>query len=304
MSKAAMDMVSLKASADETRVWKANSGELAWPTIALSLVAFAVHMGALVAHAFGQLSSASLALVSALAAYVAFTPMHEAAHGNVAGRSGRPWLDTLIGMLSGVQLLAPYGAFKALHLRHHSQTNHHERDPDMWVAARGHTPFGRALSVFFRCATILPHYYFNFLAGDVSRTRGGQEARRGVLITFAVFAAMIITAVVAGFGSTVLYGWIVPAFIATAVLAFLFDWLPHAPHDVRGRYRDTRAIDAPLGIPFLGQHLHLVHHLYPRVPFYRYRRVFDALRATLKAKGAPIVKLGERPPASVPSPAE
>jgi fatty acid desaturase len=26
----------------------------------------------------------------------------------------------------------------------------------------------------------------------------------------------------------------------------------------------------------LGQSVHLVHHLYPGVPFYRYRRVWDA----------------------------
>ena len=103
-----------------------------------------------------------------------------------------------------------------------------------------------------------------------------------------VLLAIITTFAWFGLGRTVFFAWLLPAWFATALLGLLFDWLPHRPHDTRGRYLDTRAIDAPLGVPMLGQHLHLVHHLYPRVPFYRYRRVFDALRPLLLRKGARI----------------
>ncbi len=37
---------------------------------------------------------------------------------------------------------------------------------------------------------------------------------------------------------------------------------------------------------------HLVHHLFPRVPFYRYGTCFHALRPDLEARGADIVDLG------------
>jgi len=46
-----------------------------------------------------------------------------------------------------------------------------------------------------------------------------------------------------------------------------------------------------LDTPLLGQNLHLVHHLFPRVPFYRYRAVFEAARARIEAEGAPVVRL-------------
>ncbi|MCO4762393.1 MAG: fatty acid desaturase, partial [Myxococcales bacterium] len=38
----------------------------------------------------------------------------------------------------------------------------------------------------------------------------------------------------------------------------------------------------------LGQNLHSVHHLYPRVPFYRYRTVFDAMAPEMMAKGTEV----------------
>ena len=38
----------------------------------------------------------------------------------------------------------------------------------------------------------------------------------------------------------------------------------------------------------LGQNLHLVHHLWPRVPFYRYRAAFEASREYLDTKGATV----------------
>lgn len=273
----------------ENDTWKANSGQLAWPTVALAMVALGTHLGVLLAHAQGQLGDGLAFAIAALAAYVGFTPLHEASHGNVAGREKKARrLDDLVGWLSGLQLMAPFPAFKVLHLRHHGQTNHPEHDPDMWVAARGRSAPTRALSVLLRCATLLPHYYVNFFVGDASRSKAARTQRSAVIVASLAMLILVGLAVHEGYGGTLLFVWVLPAWLATSLLGLLFDWLPHRSHDVRGRYHDTRAIDAPLGIPMLGQHLHLVHHLYPRVPFYLYRRVFDRLRATLEQKGARI----------------
>jgi fatty acid desaturase len=84
----------------------------------------------------------------------------------------------------------------------------------------------------------------------------------------------------------------VPGWLATALLALLFDWLPHHPHTVQGRYTDTRAIPSRvLEVLLLGQNLHLVHHLWPSVPWYRYGVVFREAEHALRAKGSPIVDL-------------
>ena len=282
----------------ESQVWKANSGMLALPTVLLSAFALAGHVAVAVAHAKGWLGALPTCALATLFVYVAFTPLHEASHGNIAGHTGAKRLETLVGWISGLQLAAPMPAFKVLHLRHHGHTNHASNDPDMWVVASGRSKVVRALTLTVRCFTLLPHYYLHFFVGAASKTRGAQEQRVAVVATVLIVALLIGALTFAGFGTTLLFAWVLPALSATALLGLLFDWLPHRPHTSRERYKDTRAIDAPLGVPLLGQHLHLVHHLYPRVPFYRYRTVFDALRPTLVEKGAPIsvpFKAGSRP---------
>ena len=41
----------------------------------------------------------------------------------------------------------------------------------------------------------------------------------------------------------------------------------------------------------LGQNYHLIHHLYPAVPFFRYGACFREIRADLAVRGAPIMDL-------------
>jgi fatty acid desaturase len=38
----------------------------------------------------------------------------------------------------------------------------------------------------------------------------------------------------------------------------------------------------------LGQDHHLIHHLYPRVPFYNYRKLYKEISASLVENGATI----------------
>ncbi len=89
--------------------------------------------------------------------------------------------------------------------------------------------------------------------------------------------------------------WILPSRLALLLLAFSFDHLPHRPHLVLGRvdpYRATHVFsDALLTPVFLYQNYHLVHHLYPGVPFYRYAQVWRDQRETLLARGARELRL-------------
>lgn len=261
--------------------WREHTGGTAWPTLALAAGALALWSAAVIGHATGALPTALAAGLSTLAAYASFTPLHEATHGNVGGRS-RPWLDSVVGWASALPLLAPYPAFRALHLRHHVKTNDPEHDPDMWVAGTG-------WRVALRCATILPHYYRVFL-GPLARDVSSAGRSRPVAIAFlAVLVPALAALAWAGFAPTVAFVVVGPAWIAVGVLAFLFDWLPHHPHARRGRYVDTRAMpSAVLELLLLGQNLHLVHHLWPSVPFYRYGAVFAACREVLEAKGADV----------------
>lgn len=97
--------------------------------------------------------------------------------------------------------------------------------------------------------------------------------------------------------ATIPFGWFPPAFLlwwlpsrlAGLPLAILFSWLPHVPFDSTERFHNTR-ITTFRGSTWLllQQDRHLIHHLYPSVPWYRYRAVFRELRPLLEAEGARI----------------
>jgi fatty acid desaturase len=269
-------------------VWRSFVGPVAGGTLALGLfvvlgeaAVWSLTLGGLVPIWVGSLCATVLA-------YLAFTVMHEASHGNIHGdtRSLR-LVSEALGWLAGITLLAPFSAFRVLHLRHHAYTNHPEKDPDHWVKGTS------ALSVLLRCALIVPHYLWDFLAGPTSRTEQARASRGPAVLALAAMAAGVLASIPLGLFGWVLALWFGPAVAAAAVLAFAFDWLPHAPHVERCRFRDTRVILGPgLTSLLLYQNLHLIHHLYPRVPFYRYREVFDATRTELEREGANIVELG------------
>ena len=142
------------------------------------------------------------------------------------------------------------------------------------------------LSLVLRCFSILPDYFFHFLARPDEQTRrwlwvllSGEGVLLALTGLFAYFAGWIYPLVL----------WVGPALCALALLAFAFDWLPHHPHTNRERYRDTNVILFP-GLTFvlLSQNYHLIHHLYPTIPFYSYGRVFRKLRPFLEEQGSPI----------------
>ena len=83
---------------------------------------------------------------------------------------------------------------------------------------------------------------------------------------------------------------LIPSRLAIALLAATFDWLPHDPHEVESRddrFRATSILIDPWLTPlFLFQNYHLIHHLYPAVPFYRYAKIWELEKERLIERGA------------------
>lgn len=263
--------------------WRTHSGSLAWPS---ALLALGVWMGFLAVWAGAIAGLMPLWVGSPVVlvlVYVAFTPMHEAAHGNVGGSPRNAWLDLLTGWACSILFLAPFPAFKAVHLRHHGAVNRPERDPDLWVAGEG------GLAIAARCLSIIPHYYRMFLGPMASKANRG--ARLQSVLGFVATAIGMGALVWAGLGVELLVLWILPAWLASGLLALAFDWLPHQPHGETGRWDNARIILGPgLNLLMLGQNYHLVHHLWPRVPFYRYGTVFFESRGEIEGKGGEVVQ--------------
>ncbi|MGK4003366.1 fatty acid desaturase [Sorangium sp. So ce1036] len=277
-----------------------------WPSLLLFAGSYALWAAALCAGVAGLLSTAPAVLLAAVAAYAAFTPMHEAAHRSLA-RSAL--LNGVVGRLSGLLLMAPFLAVRHFHLEHHKYTNEPGRDPDHWS---GRGPWWL---LPLRWATQDLHYYALFLRSYRAQKR---SERIETVATLAAMLALVALAFGLGHGRLALLYWVLPARLAIFFLAFAFDYLPHYPHRVTAaedRYRATRAVDsALLNVLLFGQTYHLIHHLYPAVPFFRYRTVWKHQREELiqLASGsltpprlpsiAPSALTPPRPPAIPPPP--
>jgi beta-carotene hydroxylase len=234
---------------------------IAWPTLALLAGALALWIAGIVLVATGVWWGAVLAT---LAAYVAFTPVHEAAHRVIA----RPrWVNEITGRLAAVPLVGAFAAVRYIHLEHHKHTNDPDLDPDHWSGR------GPAWTRPLRWLSQDLHYYVVYLRASRPRRELVET-----LATIAAFAGIAIAIVALGHGQVLLFGWFLPARVAIGVLAFAFDYLPHRPHRVTAKQDRFAATSAFPGrvkyVATLGQSLHRVHHHYPGVPFYRYGLVY------------------------------
>ena len=256
----------------------------AWKTVVLSLVFSITWIVSIVLYLTNFIPFHTALFGCVISAYVNFTPMHEASHGNIKGRFKKfKFIEYAIGYLSSAPLFVPFPIFKHLHLQHHSFTNHQELDPDFWVASRN------PIVLIFKLLTIKPHYYFHALIKP--RTAVRRERPKILLIIGAYLGQCFIVQYFFGKGFELFLLWTLSAVLALAILALVFDWLPHTPHAKIGRYIDTSIIDNKiLTYPMLYQNYHLCHHLYPRVPFYNYKKVFMEFEQEMIDKGSKIYK--------------
>jgi beta-carotene hydroxylase len=80
--------------------------------------------------------------------------------------------------------------------------------------------------------------------------------------------------------------WFIPSRLQGLWLLTVFAWFPHHPATKVGRYVDTRvAVFAGSRFLIRGHDHHAVHHLFPRVPHYRLRRLWSDIADDMVAKG-------------------
>lgn len=265
----------------DQRATKQYAGEFAWPTVVMAFTLFFAFW-MFVALAFFEIIPLWLtAVLNTILAYLIFTPLHEAAHGNVRGNhKNLYWLEQLVGIMSGMLLLGPFSSFRFIHLAHHAHTNDHDHDPDMWVHGRNH------LEVAIRCLSILPYYYFFFFS---SPKRAARKYFISAILWLLSFAGL---AIYLGAKSSMwlpLFAWIVPGICANGLLAFFLDFIPHVPHDKLYRYHNSNVIfGKAIYLVTMAHSFHIIHHLWPRIPFYSYKTAFSYFKEDLKKEGTPI----------------
>jgi beta-carotene hydroxylase len=285
--------------AEAARIAMNEAAKPAWGTVAMFVVEislWALSGYAAITHMWPMWLCF---LVSLVAIYMNYTPHHEAVHGNIAGNNRNlVWLNELIGSISGLVFYHGFTLQRITHLTHHAYANDPKEDPDHW--AHGRNPF----AVVLRCLTILfPYEVHGWRIVWRAKNRWPTMLRAALehVIAWGGMIALFAT----GHWDAAIFAFILPALIASGMLAFMFDWLVHHPHDkpVGDRYRNSNAYLFPKSLHafmttiWLYQNYHIIHHLYPRVPFYRYPRVFDRIRPLLRAQGTPITVFRWRPDA-------
>lgn len=276
-----------------------EAGELrrpgtSWPTVCLAGASLALWAtAAWLAAARAWPWPATLPL-SALAAYAAFTPMHDAAHGSVSRE--RRWLNEAVGWsCSSVFLVVPHGLFRFLHLRHHKHTNDPELDPDYIHCTRP------ALAIFQVWGVLLGW------SVHLWRHCGSWPAAARMQSVVAVSVNLSLASAMwrCGLGQLFVQCWLAPALLAVSILFFVLSYVPHHPHEVTraenlygctstvggllspGSGGSTRALTWLM----LGQNYHSIHHLYPTLPFYMYAQVWRRHQDAFISAGVPVVAL-------------
>ena len=239
---------------------------LSWPIVGIGTSALALFGLSTWAALTDTLPAIATIAASSAAIFVLFTVLHDASHYSI---SSHRWVNVAFGRVAMffVSPLISFRSFAFIHIEHHRNTNDGKSDPDHFVSA---SPWWQ-LPIRFP-AMDLP--YISFLVRNLRRRPRAEILETASLMTLSV--TVIASAAFTGHLWTLALIYLIPERVAMFVLAWWFDWLPH--HDLEdtqreNRYRATRNrvgsewILTPL---LLSQNYHLVHHLHPSVPFYRY----------------------------------
>ena len=290
------------ASADRRAILQAEN-EIAkkyWgsfqPRIVLTFLAFAIGWG--VVLYLGLTGAISLWVGLVLNTFFAATfymPMHEAVHKNIWGKETRArWGEDFIGKMCSIPLLIPFGSHRGGHMRHHAYTNDSSRDPDhfsdgtkreLLVKMLGITMVNMFLPFFAlvpKVRVVLPKSMLGIFDIAGGSKKEGLAQVRFWLITHVV----LIGSMFFGLGWQALALWYIPARLQFAYLIFIFAWYPHHPAGETTRYRHTRvAVFRGSGLIIRGHDHHAMHHMFPRVPHYRLRALWNDVAQDMVAKG-------------------
>lgn len=268
--------VAAPAAADEQAAIKTlqTKPTVAWPTLILLFCSVPPILYLDFLASTQQMNVVVAALMSSIFGYLSFSSIHDGVHRSV---SSIPWVNEAVSMAT-VNMLFPYLPIAVLrwgHMQHHVHTGDPARDPDYPTVHRFRDLMLRGW--FWGDA----YYLWNYLKHQ--NERPAREVRTAKIhmaigsVIFVVAAALL--------PIEALIFWLLSSRITLWLIALVFMYLPHMPHTVVQKDAPYQATLMRMGwswllTPLLAyQNYHLVHHLYPTVPFYRYKKVWDARKA-------------------------
>jgi beta-carotene hydroxylase len=205
-----------------------------------------------------------------LALHMSGTVIHDASH-NAAHRNRV--MNAILGHGSALMLGFAFPVFTRVHMQHHAHVNDPDNDPDHFVSTGG--PLWMIAARFFY------HEVFFF-----KRRLWRKYELLEWFLSRLVVAGIVYYACQQDFLGYILNFWFSPALVVGLALGLFFDYLPHRPFQERDRWKNARVYPSPiLNVLILGQNYHLIHHLWPSIPWYHYQRAYRETRSLLDEKG-------------------
>ena len=172
--------------------------------------------------------------------------------------------------------------FRNHHWKHHNNTNT-DKDPD-WVRKVTHPDwiFPRSKASFW--LSFLPYFYgkgvsdMRFAWKVIGFRKNTKELKQVAIFYTLIFATFLATKSL----DTFLLFWIVPYFTVLPVLNRVRSIVEHLGTPNKSALDGTRNIEgSPLESFFFGPHgnsLHLIHHMYPNIPWHKIAKAHEHLK--------------------------
>jgi beta-carotene hydroxylase len=240
------------------------------PNVLMFLAALALIITSTCVYFLGNIPDWCCFLANVLALHLSGTVIHDASH-NAAHRDRV--VNAILGHGSALMLGFAFPVFTRVHLQHHAHVNDPDNDPDHYVSTGG--PLWLIAARFFY------HEIFFFKR---------KLWRKYELLEWFLSRLFLVTIVALGihydFIGFVMNFWFVPALVVGIALGLFFDYLPHRPFQDRDRWKNARVYPSPiLNLLILGQNYHLIHHLWPSIPWYKYQSAYYITKPLLDDKG-------------------
>ena len=262
--------------------FRAGARAVEWPTLTLLGICYAV-WGIGTTLAAGWFLPLGMVMV-ALAAALHSSLCHEALHGHPTRAR---WLNEAL-VFPALTLWIPYLRFRDTHLAHHQDsilTDPYD-DPESNYLDAG---VWERLSPVTQAILNLNNRLIGrlligplvgqvaFMAGDWRAIRGGDRAvLRGWLWHIPALALVVIW--MAALGQMPVWAFLLSSYAALSILK-IRTFLEHQAH-LRARGRTVIIEDRGLlAFLFLNNNLHVVHHMHPKLPWYRLPGVYFGNRA-------------------------
>ena len=209
--------------------------------------------------------------MNVLALHMVGTVIHDACHG-VAHQNRL--VNALLGHGSAFLLCFSYPVFARVHMQHHAHVNDPDNDPDHVVSTMG--------PLWIINARFMYHEFFFFKRKLWRKNELLEWCLARLSLGLVVYLAYRYDLL-----GYVFNFWFIPLAIVGLVLGLFFDYLPHRPFKERDRWKNARVYPSRLlNWLIMGQNYHLIHHLWPSVPWYYYERAYFSAKPLLDAKGS------------------